>query len=305
MMMDLDYPRHTLAGAALLLVAMLAAGPLPAADFDPARLGWQAAEFRATKLFMTAEADLAVDLVDARTRLADLMEPGEGTPIPPAASLLVMRTTSRGFGRETETELLLDPGDGAAVQRTTHDSGSKFRHRIYRFTEQGAFHRSWWPETGEEQQPWDTWSERSEGLRAYPPDLPAAPISEPTALLYLIAASPLAVPGDRTEVLTFARRAVHRVTAEVISAKPIRYAYRDTTSGEEHKGRMTPIRIRLHGDTLGDDEDDFELLGLSGDIDLYLDPDTRAPLQLSGRIRLAGAVDFRLAGLTRAEPDRR
>ena len=39
---------------------------------------------------------------------------------------------------------------------------------------------------------------------------------------------------------------------------------------------------------------DHQLLGLQGDIDIYLEPRTRALLQVTGRIDVAGKVRLRL-----------
>ena len=47
----------------------------------------------------------------------------------------------------------------------------------------------------------------------------------------------------------------------------------------------------------GDSENEFELLGLRGDIDLHIDPETRAPLQIEGRVKIAGHTIMRLTYL--------
>ena len=42
---------------------------------------------------------------------------------------------------------------------------------------------------------------------------------------------------------------------------------------------------------------DLELLGLRGRLELLLDPATRAPLELSGDVKIVGTVTLRLAAL--------
>ncbi len=67
------------------------------------------------------------------------------------------------------------------------------------------------------------------------------------------------------------------------------------------KGEVRTVRVAIRGRPLeaSDDEDDndFELLGLTN-LELFLDPETRAPLMLTGRLPRFGQVAFRLERLT-------
>ena len=49
------------------------------------------------------------------------------------------------------------------------------------------------------------------------------------------------------------------------------------------------------GKVRGDKNEDFELLGLSGNIELALDAETRTPLLLSGNAPVFGKVTLRLS----------
>jgi hypothetical protein len=46
-----------------------------------------------------------------------------------------------------------------------------------------------------------------------------------------------------------------------------------------------------------DPEDELEVLGMRGRLELALDPDTRTPLQLSGKVKILGAVTMKLASV--------
>jgi hypothetical protein len=67
----------------------------------------------------------------------------------------------------------------------------------------------------------------------------------------------------------------------------------------ERRGKVRPLRLSLQGLPVpgGDPEDDLELLGLRGRLELLLDPATRAPLQLSGDVKIVGTVTLHLAAL--------
>ena len=68
----------------------------------------------------------------------------------------------------------------------------------------------------------------------------------------------------------------------------------------QRTGKVQALRLSLQGLPVpgGDPEDDdLELLGLRGRLELLLEPATRAPLQLSGNVKVVGAVTLRLTAL--------
>ena len=50
---------------------------------------------------------------------------------------------------------------------------------------------------------------------------------------------------------------------------------------QEERARFKALKLLLRGQMIddGDSDDQFELLGLRGDIDIHIDPVTRAPIQ--------------------------
>jgi hypothetical protein len=67
----------------------------------------------------------------------------------------------------------------------------------------------------------------------------------------------------------------------------------------QRQGTVRPLRLALQGLPVpgGDPDEDLELLGLRGRLELLLDPATRAPLQLSGNVKIVGSVTLRLAAV--------
>ncbi len=281
-----------------MLTAVRAQAACADAALNPASPTWSEIAFHASKFLMSVDANLTIGTKEAMEITASLIEPGEGVAVEADAKVLEMIYITDGFGRHTEMNLLLNAGSGAALQRTTHDTGGRFRHRIYRFTDQGAYHKTRWPiGENEKKLPPVSWSERSEALRAYPPEAVNALVTDPTALLYIIAAAPLTSPGDRFEILAYVRKHVHRVQIEVTEPALVRVDYEQHSpqGSTKREGEMEAIRLAIRGDVLGDsdDSDEFELLGLSGDIEVLMDPQTRAPVQLSGNVKIFGKVTFK------------
>ncbi len=277
-----------------------------ATELDPDRIGWSALQFRAKKFFMTVNANVAIAALDATSVATQLITVNTGKEVQPEGPQRMLSLETTAFGRLSQVNLILNADNGAALQRTSHDSGSRYRHRVYRFTDRGAYQKTRWPVGKiEEQLPadqWPLWSEEKEDLRPYPESVVDAVITDPSGLLYIVSAAPLYEPGDAIEILTYARKHVHRVQISVINTESIKLKYRfnDGTKSEKRTHAQQAIRMLIHGKGIEDDDsgNEFELLGLRGDIVLHLDPVTRAPLQLEGRVKIAGRTKMRLISLT-------
>lgn len=299
----LDWARIGIAGVLAGLCAQIAlAGPVAGktGPFDPQRVSWTRLEFSAQKLFLSAQASLAVALRPRDAISAGIVTPPMGKAVPMPETLAEIRYGASGMGRNSDTTLWLDLASGAALQRLQLDSGARTRQRIYRYTDIGAWHQTRWPANDRERElPLEQWTDRSEGLRPYPAAATGLVITDPAALLWLIAATDLAKPGDRLEINTFSRRRVHRVSVEALgmTQTSIKFEAQDARGIWQREGRMPALRIRIRGEPLeqqADSDDEFELLGLQGDIELLLDPASRAPLALSGRAKILGQVTFQL-----------
>jgi hypothetical protein len=197
---------------------------------------------------------------------------------------------------------LLNAHDGATLQRTSHDSGKRNRHRIYRYTDVGAYQKTWWPVgDAEEDLPtdqWRQWSKYEEGMRPFAEEIHGEIVIDPGALLYIVGTAALNEAGDKVEILAYARSNVHRVTIEVAGLEKIKVNY-DQEGGAnpgQKKGKIDAVKLLVRGRMVddGDSDDEFELLGLRGDIDIHIDPETRAPIQIEGNVKIAGHAVMRL-----------
>jgi hypothetical protein len=290
----------------LFPISALLAGPAAAGDalFDPGRVRWTALEFDASKLLMSARAEVTARIVPAGAVAGQLVTTPAGAALLPAHDVLEMTYRTSGLGRASTATLWANPGTGAMLQQVTLDTSGRLRERTYRFTDIGAYHYTRRPaERREEALPPATWTELSEGMRTYPEDVGGQPVTAPTVLLWLAAAADLSRRGDQLEVMAFSRRHVNRVTIEVTGTRTVSVDFTEQRAAEEprrRRGNMQAIALRINGsptDATAEDEP-FELLGLQGDLELLLDPATRAPLQLRGRVRIAGDVTVRLRKAT-------
>lgn len=300
--------RRSAAALALLAVAgtarALPAEP-PAPLFEPERVEWTRARLGASKLFLSMQATLETSRLSPATAEALLLDAPTGGALQPRDGLLSLRMESRGLGRHSSVQVLMDPDSGTALQRTARDTGKRLRLRSYRFTTSGAYRRTREPGPGEDRLPPESWSASSAELRAYPEPVPGRGVMEAGSLIWLAAASPLARAGERLELLAFATDddELYRVEITALEPETVEVSY-NLVAGDarsRHRDRVRAVRLSIGGRPLrpaGGDRD-FELLGLR-DLELLLDPLTRAPLRLSGRVEFFGRVTFELESLTLA-----
>jgi hypothetical protein len=297
-------PSLRLIAACGLIFAQAAAGSaaLAAATLDRERPRWAALDLGASKLLMSASARVEARIRPAADFAGELRPTPVGRPVAAGPQVLEMVYAASGLGRESLTTLWADPATGATLQSMQRDAGSRERYRIYRFTDAGSYHYTRWPAThAEEGLPPAQWTRAEEGMREWPVGAHGQPVTEATALLWMAAAADLSQAGDRLETLTFSRRHVNRVTIEVTGrqATKVDFVEQAQAGSRRRRGSVEAIVLRMRSSPVeaGADAEEFELLGLRGDLELRLDPQTRAPIELRGRVKVAGALTIRLKRL--------
>jgi hypothetical protein len=231
--------------------------------------------------------------------------------MPRGARVVHLELESRILRRTSRLELWLDPASGAALQRSQLETGSKTRHnrlRSLRFTDSGislSTRRATDETIDGAVERWPM----SQVFKPYPEELPSrAVVSEPSGLFYFLAVAPLESPGDEVTTHLFSQGRVVSVSLAVEERIEVGVDYLASGSGasaqRRMEGRMQVLRVRLGGRPLvkGNEEADFRLLGLGGDIEIFLDPENRLPIRISGEIPGAGRGRVRLRRVVLAPP---
>ena len=254
----------------------------------------------ASKLLISMDVSLAVEHITVASAASRLVTPMTAREQERVRRVIALKFVTDGLGRRNEVELLMDPEDGSTLQRTTLRTGNHPKHRVYRLDDGHILRLTRRPEPNEDTLPPDRWSRISEETYPYPPLAAAAPIAEASSLIYLAAVSDIAQPGDRVEIVTLASDELHLV--ELIVREPVEvsldYFSLRGDRIDRHTGKTTAIRIAIRARPLGSDKGEtFELLGLK-DLEVFLDPATRLPLELRGKVDFFGRVEFELNRVT-------
>ena len=268
--------------------------------YDPQRVGWSRVELAASKLWVTARSEVELSRRPAAEAAAELFTPAAGAVLAPAGAesfLIAIRT--RFLSRDSRVRFWFDPHDGRALERSELKlAGKRSRHRTYRYAAARVHAHTVEPADGEIGRPHADWTRVTDREVALPEGLDGAVVTEPAALLYAVPAAALEAPGDALQMHVFSRRRVNVVDATVASRETLRVDYLEVATAGERQvdGEVETLRVSLRPRPLAGEPDEggIRLLGLEGDIDLYLDPRTRAPLLVTGKVDVAGRVRLRV-----------
>ena len=293
---------------ALMLVAtallLLPAAAL--AQFSFARIPWRHLSFEGSKFGISLHADLGIELVPAG-RLFEVLLPSEQTPGISPAGEQVLRVVlhSEVLGRRSEIELWVEPENAAAFQRVQTESGKKQRVKSARYGEEGITSVRHRPRkgTGEEERPPEQWTDIRREFERYPSWAGRnLRVSDPTALFYVVAAAALEKPGDLAQIRLYSDDDLLLVEARVLERVRVEVDYETIGAGgtQRRKQSVDALRLALGARALGPgaSEKSFELAGMRGDVEMLLDPRSRLPLELSGRVPYAGRVAIRLKSVS-------
>ena len=291
--------------AVLLLLGLVCASVLPGREsFDPERVLWSRLHYQASKFFITLNAEVEIETVGAAAVREALVEPPEDDTLPPVeAGAVKVEIDSRLLGRENQLDLWVVPGSGATLQRSEVQRARRFERnhlRTYRYGLRGVHSFSSKPATAAEVElPATDWTDRDSSFDPFSLVMePPLTVTEPSALFYLLSVADLSSRGDTLQVPIYFKGRIFSVAVSVASRTRIEADFVRQNGGDEERvsGDVDAIELSLRSRTIehGEQVPELELLGLRGDISIYLDPELRVPIELRGDLRIVGRGRIRL-----------
>lgn len=283
----------------MMMASMLLASGGVAQELDPERVHWSLVTMKAKKLGFSTSSDIAFSLIPVAEGKKDFLEadPKGVYPEPAGDRLALMKVTSGFLGRDSDTRFWFAPESALVYQRELLEVGKRNRYKAYRFTQDGAWEYRKNPIQGEENKPPEAWTNIRSELDSYPGWPADKPVTESAGLFYIVSASSLEKAGDRVEAHVVSKENVYAIDIEVVGTEDLKVDYSRKRGGKADKVKgsvkalhltMTPIPPE------GADPKNFQLLGLEGDVDLWIDIKDRYPLQVEGKVPVAGNVKIRL-----------
>jgi hypothetical protein len=294
--------KRKIARSILLTIFLLSSGSAFSCEhcgsgsaLDPSVIGWQRIELRARKFLITAKTGIEWSVVDVSNANIGWIDPDgleavKGEPIEPGAQILRLDYTSKLIGKPVDTVLWMNPGDGAILQYSVDDHRRHPKHRTYRFTNYGAFQRTWHPEKKEKKLAWPEWSNQYGDFRPFPEEVYDEVVTDSLGLIYMMAASRLGRGSDRLEVLAFGSREVSRgiLTAEEVVEIDADFIVEGPSGEKRCKGKIQALRIGMQIEAVGDAEEPDS--GILREIEIFFDLQSRFPVEISARAKYVGRV---------------
>lgn len=288
--------------AFLLAVAValsLGAGATAAAsDLPWSRLMLQASRFGSTataevKIESLAAADEATKFIDS-PRSEPLAASGAAVQKLSVTTTLVLLG---GHRVQFENRLWLDPLTHTPLYLVRTRSGLKDYHQQFRFTRQGVFRLQREPASAEEAgRPPDSWTKIGNHFYPSPPDRELCSAAVETSMLISLIGAHIAERYTAVEPFcVFHKRQYHRVSVHSLPVQAISFDYLEKRSGREERraGTAAAVGVFLASRPIGSYRGDVEDF-IKGGSRLYLSPEGRIPLAVSGELPLIGRVEMQL-----------
>lgn len=276
-------------------------------ELDADKVPWSHLSYRAKSLFGTLTTDVGLRAASIKDAAGLLIKDPAGKALQPSGptlyNLSVRSTINPLFG---STEILrttswLNADDARALQRVRLRQGKDRWQKSYRFTKSGVFRLRKEPNVSrEEKLPPEKWTKTKTSFYPFNVEsLGCSAVLEPSSL-FMIASSLQQIQPDLPLYLcVFNKKQVHQVKVFVDGTRRLKVNFLETSTGRqvrrEHGVDAVKISFQPHAlPSNSEDQEAFSLMGLKGNFDIYVDPQTCLPVQVSGKISTIGKLDIRL-----------
>lgn len=271
--------------------AALAASRPP--RMNPHAVSWSALEFRATKLFLTADATVAIEHLPARIAGRELRATVRDDDLQPRGPVGHLRVTSKLAGRESEEEVFFALIDGGTFERRKRQLGRKPYFRSERYTQGGVDGERRRPADPEDTNPerWTIADRRFDARVVSPAD---RVLIHPLALFYLASAGRLLAVGDRISADAHADHRFVPIDLTVMEVVDLEVGYTERRGDAERRGKRRVEALRIEVRDASNSDSDLEFLGLESGIEIFVTREGRIPVLVRGRLGGLGRLDIRL-----------
>lgn len=263
-------------------------------------------KYEASKLLLTLGTDVTLTKKSLADVAKDLVTPEDNNAITPASdSIYIVTTDSKFFGKHTRYTIWFDERTALLQWLREIRRGSKSNVKFYRFAENG--YRDYRKDYDNEDyvvnlSEISSWASSFKTFPVKPPE--GKVISETAALLYLVSQLKLQKPGDEASLLMYSGDQLIATKLIVEGKTKLDTDFNIVDHGNTQRineKERSVIKVLVKPvDSQGNQVKDLEVMGLKGEISMYIDEATRLLLQISGEIDIAGDVDVKLKTAVKA-----
>lgn len=274
---------------------------------DPKQVSWTRLSYQIKTFSADVNVQVQMDSLPAAEVEAALIKSPQGVPvnawIPDPVRITVHYRVDSIFKPPVKTlnQVWFNPMDATALGRIRQRRGNEDFEKAYRFTQQGVFRHQREPNNQQEllKQP-DQWTKVKDTFYAYDLlHLGCPNVTERLVLIYIVSAAELSDSMQPLSFCGFGRRQLFhlRLEPEGFQSLKVDFIEKKQQSEIRRQGEVKALKLTLEAQPLASDlkeVEDFSFLGFQKDIAIFIDPQTNLPIQLSGRIPMAGNVAINL-----------
>ena len=314
-MVEQRSPNRWLIFFPILLIALLSPSASVAADkihslsVDKTKVPWKHLSFKGKKPFVKFAAEIEL-MPQTKAELdAAFISSPQGVPKGAMESGAFMINTKISIKTaisvifpnvKLQNVAWFDPATLSAMQYVRLRTGFKDAKKTYRFTDKGVFKFTQQSiDKKEALQVPEKWSGIKEKFYSYvPAKIGCSNITVPIPILYFISASKISDFDKTVTICVFNKKEVIYLDIQKESVESIQLDHTEI-KGDQLSQRNTSIPVHVlslkaRAVNTGKAIDNFTFVGLQGNIKIYIDPETRIPVQLKGDYKGLGEVKLKL-----------
>lgn len=198
-----------------------------------------------------------------------------------------------------------DPNTLSTIQYIRQRIGLKDAIKTYRFTDKGVFKLTKQPiDKYESLQASEKWSVVGERFYSYSPaKIDCTDITVPMPIIYFISASKTSDFDTNMTICVFNKKEVIYLDIQKESVEPVLLEYTEIKGDHATKIKKSipahVLSLKARAIATGKPMNNFTLAGLQGNIKIYINPETRTPVQLKGDYKGLGEIKLKLRQMVR------
>jgi len=278
-------------------------------ELDPKRVPWIQLSYRIKNFSAEVDVQVQLESLPAAEVEAALIKSPQGVPIkawrPESNKITVHYRVDAIFKSPVTTinQVWFNPKDATALGRIRLRRGKADFKKVYRFTQQGVFRHQREPKDQQEtlKQP-EQWTDVKDSFYTHDLDQLGCPnVTERLVLIYIASASAAEISKSMQPLsfCVFGRRQLFHVQFKPAGVHSLKVDFIEKKQQGEirRRGEVEVLKIALETQPLASDlkkVEDFSFLGFQEDIAIFIDPVSGIPIQLSGKISMAGNQTIKL-----------
>ena len=288
-----------------LPLASSAAERIPALSIDKTTVTWKHLSFKGKEFFaeLTAEIEL-ISPSESELDAAFIPSP-QGVPVAMTESgALVIDTkiSVKSIFAKVKLQKIawFDPVTLSTMQYVRERRGFKDSVKTYRFTDKGVLRVAKKPiDKNELIQPPERWSNSFKEFYPYgSAKKDCANITAPIPVIYLISALKISDFEKPVTICVFNKKKTVYLDIQKEPSEALQLNHMEVKGGQPILKNTSiladVLSLKARSISSGHAIDNFTLVGLQGDLRIYIDPESRTPVQLRGDYKSFGGIKLNL-----------